>query len=85
MDLADQIAIGRVAAHAVFARVAVPHAAPQIAVHVGSHAVGRPGGKIGRKDLAVRKLVTVDVEDADVGLARPRCDAVDHIELFLVG
>src|SRR5258707_2208719 len=43
MDLADEIAVRRVAAHAVLLGVRPAHAAPDIAVDVGAHAVGEAG------------------------------------------
>ena len=46
MDLPDEIAIGCMAAHAVFSRIAIAHAAPDIAVHVDAHAVGVSLGEI---------------------------------------
>ena len=47
VDLADQLAVGSVAAHAVLGGIAPAHAAPDVAVHVAAQAVGHAGGEIG--------------------------------------
>ena len=88
VDLAEQIAAGIVAAHAVFVRIAPTDRAPDIAGGVGAHAVGDAGlGHFG-KDLAVGYFAAFDihVEDANVRrIVRTVGEAgVDDVELLLV-
>ena len=74
VDLADEVAVGSVAAHPVLLRVAPAHGAPDIAVDVAAHAVGVAGLEILGEDPAVRELAAldVDVEHADMGrVVRP--------------
>src|SRR5882757_1046609 len=53
MDLAKQIAVGSVAAHAVLVRIAPTHGAPQTSFGVAAHPVGNAGLRHVGKDLAV--------------------------------
>src|SRR5215470_18548090 len=46
MDLSDEIAVRRIAAHAVLPGIGPAHAAPNIAVDVGAHAIGESGCKV---------------------------------------
>src|SRR5437588_11903149 len=68
MDLAEQIALGGVAAHAVLVRIAPSHRAPNAALPVTAHAVGNAGLGHIRKDLAVRGLSGrhIEVEHANM-------------------
>src|SRR6266851_3606070 len=54
VDLAQEIAAWRVAAHTVLVRVAPAHGAPDTPLGVGAHPVGDAGLGHFRKDLAVR-------------------------------
>src|SRR6516162_11768096 len=56
MDLAEQVAVGSVAAHAVFVRIAPTHGTPDPAGRVRTHSVGNAGFRHFRKHLAVRHL-----------------------------
>src|SRR5262249_30276274 len=89
VDLADQVAVGRVAAHAVLLWIAPAHGAPNIAVDIDAHAVAVAGLEIVDKDLAVRELASfdVDVEYADVSrvVRAVAVTGVDDVELLLVG
>src|SRR6185437_5829007 len=53
VDLAQQLAFRRVAAHAVLGRIAPAAGAPDASVPVGAHAIGDAGLWHLRKDLAV--------------------------------
>src|SRR3954447_22724705 len=53
VDLAEQIAVLGVAAHAVLVRIAPTHRAPDTAVAVAAHPIGNAGLGHFRKDLAV--------------------------------
>src|SRR5437016_6223498 len=55
MNLADQIALRRVAAHAVFFRVTPPVRHPDISLHISAYPVGETRLEFG-EDLAVRKF-----------------------------
>src|SRR5262249_6230838 len=88
VDLAEQIAVWSVAAHAVLVRIAPTHGAPNAPGGVTAQPVGNARlGHVG-KDLAVRQLARrmIDVEHADMRwVVRPVREAgVDDIELLLV-
>src|SRR6266567_435902 len=53
VDLADQLAGRRVTAHAVLLGIGPAHAAPDIAVDIGAHAVGESGREILGEHLVV--------------------------------
>src|ERR1700741_4188191 len=53
VDLAEQIALFGVAAHAVFVRIAPTHRAPNMAFGVAAHPIGNAGLGHFRKDFAV--------------------------------
>src|SRR5712675_895705 len=86
VDLAEQIAVFGVAAHAVLVRIAPTHRAPNTPVGVTAHPVGNAGLGHFRKDFAVRNFSARDirVEHADMGrVVRPvRVAGVDDIELL---
>src|SRR5882757_4621097 len=88
VDLAEQIAVRRVAAHAVLVRIAPADRAPDTPFAIAAHPVGNAGLGHFRKDLAVRHLSgrQVQVEHADMGrVVRPvRESGVEDIELLLV-
>src|SRR5262245_52064953 len=87
VDLAKQIAVWGVAAHAVFPRIAPTHGAPNTPGGVTAHPVGNAGLGHFRKDSAVRRLSSPDihVEHADMRrVVRPvRAARVNDIELLL--
>src|SRR5919109_3707409 len=89
MDLAEQIAVRRVTAHAVLVRIAPTAGAPKTPVPVAAQSVGNARLGHFRKDFAVRKLSAreIDVEYADMRrVLRPVGKAgVTDIELLLVG
>src|SRR4030088_2431404 len=61
VDLAEQIAVRSVAAHAVLVRIAPTHGAPNTSVGVTAHPVGNAGlGHFG-KDFAVRNFSGPDI------------------------
>src|SRR5437879_9105356 len=62
VDLAEQIAVFGVAAHAVFVRIAPTHGAPNIPIGVTAHPIGNAGLGHFRKDLAVRHLSGPDIQ-----------------------
>src|ERR1700730_17300043 len=62
VDLAEQIAVTRVGAHAVLVRIAPAHGAPNIPVGVSAHPVGDAGLGHFRKDLAVRHFSGRDIQ-----------------------
>ena len=68
MDLAQQVARGGVATHAILGRVSPAHAAPDIPGDIGAHAVGDARREALGEDLAVGQLPGLDVavEDADI-------------------
>src|SRR2546429_846343 len=88
VDLAEQIAVRSVAAHAVLVRIAPTHGAPDTPGGVTAQPVGDAGLGHFREDAAVRHLsgCNIQVEDADMrGVVRPVREAgVDDIELLLV-
>src|SRR6202171_5221512 len=88
VDLAEQIAISSVAAHAVLVRIAPTYGAPNTPVSVTAHPVGNAGLGHFRKDFAVRHLSGphIQVEHADMRrVVRPVREAgVEDIELLLV-
>src|SRR5262252_4364717 len=58
MDLADEIAVRRIAAHTEFVGIAAAERDPDIAVHIRAHAVGASDRAEGRdEDLVVGELV----------------------------
>src|ERR1700730_16956503 len=88
VDLAEQIAVFGVAAHAVLFRVTPTHGAPDTPFGVTAHPVGNAGLGHFRKHFAVRHLSGphIHVEHADmrrvVGPVREA--GVENIELLLV-
>src|SRR6267142_4105269 len=88
VDLAEQIAVSSVAAHAVLVGIAPTHGAPETPGGVTAQPVGNAGLGHVRKDLAVRKLSgpEIHVEHADMRrVVRPVGEAgVADIELLLV-
>src|SRR5450631_964288 len=88
VDLAEQIAVFSVAAHAVLVRIAPTHGAPDAPFGVTAHPVGNAGLGHFRKDFAVRHLSGphIQVEYADMRrVVRPVREAgVEDIELLLV-
>src|SRR5229473_3560454 len=88
VDLAEQIAVFSVAAHAVFVRIAPTHGAPNTPFGVTAHPVGNAGLGHFRKHFAVRHLSGphIQVEHADMRwVVRPVREAgVEDIELLLV-
>src|SRR5450631_1600440 len=88
VDLAEQIAVFGVAAHAVFFRITPTHGAPDAPFGVTAHPVGNAGLGHFRKDFAVRHLSGphIQVEHADMRrVVRPVREAgVEDIELLLV-
>src|SRR5882757_6746984 len=88
MDLAEQIAVSSVAAHAILVRIAPTHGAPNTPFGVTAHPVGNAGLGHFRKDFAVRHLSAphIQVEHADMRrVVRPVGEAgVEDIELLLV-
>src|SRR6202521_3717368 len=89
VDLAEQIAVFSVAAHAVLVRIAPTHGAPNTPIGVTARPVGNAGLGHFRKDFAVRNFSGRDirVEHADMRrVVRPVREAgIDDIELLLVG
>src|SRR4051794_20520366 len=85
VDLADQVPARRVAADPVLPRVGPPHAAPDVALRVDPHPVGKAGREVLGEDLVVRELVAVHVEDAHIRAPAVRDPAVDDVEPPLVG
>src|SRR6266850_8353733 len=88
VDLAEQIAVSSVAAHAVLVRIAPTHGAPETPAGVAAQSIGNAGLRHVRKDFAIRKLsaCVIDVEHADMRrILRPVGIAgVTDIELLLV-
>src|SRR3981189_1510111 len=88
VDLAEQIAVSSVAAHAVLVRIAPTHGAPETPGGVAAQPVGDAGLGHVRKDFAVRHLSGrhIQVEHADMRrVVRPVREAgVADIELLLV-
>src|SRR5712675_3126654 len=86
VDLAEQIAVSSVAAHAILVRIAPTHGAPNTPFGVTAHPVGNAGLGHFRKDFTVRNFSARDirVEHADMGrVVRPvRVAGVDDIELL---
>src|SRR5438094_874568 len=68
VDLAEQIAVRRVAAHAVLVRIAPADGAPDTAVTIAAQPVGNAGLGHLREDLAIRELSgpEIHVEHADM-------------------
>src|SRR5712672_52080 len=89
MDLAEQIAVSSVAAHAILVRIAPTHRAPNTAFGVTAHPIGNAGLGHFRKDFAVRSFSgrEIDVENADMRRVfwPVREAGVADIELLLVG
>src|SRR5258705_8277267 len=88
VNLAEQFTASGVAAHAVLLRIAPTHGAPDASFGIATDAVGNAGLGHVRKDLAVRRLTTRDIQvkHADVrGVVGPVCESgVADIELLLV-
>src|SRR5216683_4060472 len=88
VDLAEQIAVFSVAAHAVLVWIAPTHGAPNTPFGVTAHPVGNAGLGHFRKDFAVRNFSGpyIQVEHADMRrVVRPVREAgVEDIELLLV-
>src|ERR1700719_4581716 len=84
MDLSDEIAVRRVAAHAVLLGIGPAHAAPDIAIYVGTHTIGEAGCEALGEHFSVGELVAVDVEHTHVRTAAMGKAAVDDVKLFLV-
>src|SRR6266702_6287514 len=88
VDLAEQIAVGSVTAHAVLVGIAPTHGAPETPGGVTAQPVGNAGLGYFRKDFAVRHLSGrhIEVEHADMRrVVRPVREAgVADIELLLV-
>src|SRR5258705_1647511 len=88
VDLAEQIAVSSVAAHAVLVGIAPTHGAPETPGGVTAQPVGNAGLGYFRKDFAVRHLSGshIQVEHADMRrVVRPVREAgVDDKELLLV-
>src|SRR5882724_11938046 len=88
VDLAEQIAVSSVAAHAVLVGIAPTHGAPETPGGVTAQPVGNAGLGYFRKDFAVRHLSGrhIQVEHADMRrVVRPGREAgVADIELLLV-
>src|SRR3979490_2008232 len=61
VDLAEQIAVSRVAAHAVLVRIAPTHGAPETPGGVTAQPVGNAGLGYVRKDFAVRHFPGSDI------------------------
>src|SRR5262245_41031853 len=76
-DEADGLAVRVEDFHPVLLRVTHAPAAPQIAVDVAAHAVGRASGLGGEEGAAVGELVLVDVVDADHARGHARLDDVE--------
>src|SRR3979490_302852 len=68
VDLAEQIAVRSVAAHAVLVRIAPTHGAPNTPGGVTAYPVGNAGLGHVRKDFVVPHLshLNIQVEDADM-------------------
>jgi hypothetical protein len=87
MDLAQQVARGGVATHAILLRVTPAHGAPDIAADVGAHVVADARREAVGEDLAVGQLPGLDVavEYADMRGA-PVCEpCVDDVKFLLIG
>src|SRR5437879_10908990 len=88
VDLAEQIAVWSVAAHAVLVRIAPTYGAPNTPGGVTADPIGNAGLGHVRKDFAVRCLSGphIQVEHANMRrVVRPVREAgVDDIELLLV-
>src|SRR6267154_3717651 len=88
VDLAEQIAVSSVTAHAVLVGIAPTHGAPETPGGVTAQPVGNAGLGYFRKDFAVRHLSGrhIQVEHADMRrVVRPVREAgVADIELLLV-
>src|SRR5258708_40370733 len=88
VDLAEQIAVRSVAAHAVLVRIAPTHGAPNTPVGITAHPVGNAGLGHFRKDFAVRHLSGphIQVEYADMRrVIRPVGESgADHLDLLLL-
>src|SRR5215471_15824347 len=84
MDLADEITVRRIAPYAVLVGIGPAHAAPDIAVDVGPHAISEAGREVLGEYLAVGELAAVDIEHPDVGAPAMSKAAVDDVELRLV-
>jgi hypothetical protein len=88
MDLAEEIAVRRIAAQAKFIGIAAAQSEPDIALDIGAHAVGTSHRAERRdEDFIVEELVADDVEDADIGIAADGAlhAGVDDVELLLIG
>src|ERR1700761_454046 len=85
MDLADEVAVRGVAAHTVLAGIGPAHAAPDIAIGIRPHAVGKARSEILRENPPAAELRAVYVEDADMGRAAMGDAGVHHIKPPLIG
>src|SRR4030088_1323991 len=89
VDLAEQIAVRSVAAHAVLVRIAPTHGAPNTPSGVTAHPVGNAGLGHFRKDFAVRNFSGPDIHVEHPDMRRVvwpvREAGVDDIELLFVG
>src|ERR1043166_1009391 len=89
VDFSKEIAVPRVAAHAILVRVAPTHRAPDASFGVTAHPVGNAGPGHVCEDLAVRRLSGghIQIERANMRriLRSIREPGVAYIELLLVG
>src|ERR1700733_10769551 len=88
VDFSEQIAVSRVAAHAVLVGIAPTHGAPDAAFGVTAHPVSNAGLGHVRKDFAVRRLSGGHIQIKRANMRRVvgsvRESGVAHIELLLV-
>src|SRR6185369_4904189 len=89
VNFAKQLAVGRIAAHAVLVRIAPAHRTPDPSLGVTADAVGNARLRHFCEDFAVRHLPRchIEVEYADMGWVvwSVRESGVADIELLFVG
>src|SRR3984893_8613245 len=84
MDLSDEIAVRRVAAHAILLGIGPAHAAPNIAIYVGTHTIGEARREVLGEHFSVGELVAVDVKHAHARPAAVGKATIDDVKLLLV-
>src|SRR4051812_16853841 len=88
VDFSEEIAVSRVAAHAVLVRITPADRAPHASFGVAAHPVGNAGLRHVREDLAVRRLSGghIEIKRANMRWVFRSVgeSGIAHIELLLV-
>jgi hypothetical protein len=85
VNLADQVTVRCVAAHAVLAWVGPPHAAPHIALDIDAYAVSEARREIVGEDAAAAARAVLHCKHAYVRWATMRGAAIHNVEQLFVG